>query len=120
MAHNQPPSAEVATILACEGEAILVSLRDSVRTADLARLHDLVGSRVFTELVNFTNPPVNANTDGPPADPPLANTYNRPDPPTAPDSAGTGHWGYRDQNGGASWADASAGSEPPTEAARYV
>ena len=55
-----PPSAEVATvsdgirvILACQDENILVALRDSVGLAGLARLHDLVGSHVFTELVNF-------------------------------------------------------------------
>ena len=58
-----PPPSEVATasdafrqILSCQDENILVALRDSVSLADLARLHDLVGSRVFTELVNFVGP----------------------------------------------------------------
>ena len=68
MADNQaratPPPSEVATasdalrlILSCMDENILITLRDSVGLADLARLHDLVGSRVFTELVNFGSPP---------------------------------------------------------------
>ena len=73
-----PPPSEVATasdafrqILSCQDENILVALRDSVSLADLARLHDLVGSRVFTELVNFVGPSAAAPAATPTQPPPM-------------------------------------------------
>ena len=107
--HSAPPPSEVATasdafrqILSCQDENILVALRDSVSLADLARLHDLVGSRVFTELVNFV---------GPSAAAPAAT-------PTQP-SAGVSDasWGVlpaADNN--RTWADAS---DPPSDVTPY-
>ena len=100
-----PPPSEVATasdafrqILSCQDENILVALRDSVSLADLARLHDLVGSRVFTELVNFV---------GPSAAAPAAT-------PTQPSAgASDASWGVlpaTDNN--RTWADAS---DPPSD-----
>ena len=106
--HSAPPSSEVATasdafrqILSCQDENILVALRDSVSLADLARLHDLVGSRVFTELVNFVGPSASAAA-------PAAT-------PTQPSAgASDSSWGVLPATGNnRTWADAS---DPPSEA----
>ena len=107
--HSAPPPSKVATasdafrqILPCQDENILVALRDSVSLADLARLHDLVGSRVFTELVNFV---------GPSAAAPAAT-------PTQPSAgASDASWGVlpaADNN--RTWADAS---DPPSDVTPY-
>ena len=107
--HPTPPPSEVATasdafrqILSCQDENILVALRDSVGLADLARLHDVVGSRVFTELVNFVGPSAAA-----------------PAAALAQPSAGASDafWGVLPGNdGNRTWADAS---DPPSNVTPY-
>ena len=115
MADQQsPPPSEVATasdalslILSCQDKKNMVALRNSVSLADLARLHDLVGSRVFTELVNFVSP------FGADAPAPSMNTNNAAVCATPSDAT----WGVLPDDGRShTWADAS---DPPSEVTPY-
>ena len=72
---------------------ILVALREDFTPSEMARLSDLIGSRIFDVLVNLTAPPVHAaptqggNNDGNPA-------VSAPALPSTPADGGAGQAGH--------------------------
>ena len=75
------------------GNDILVALREDFTPSEMARLSDLIGSRIFDVLVNLTAPPVHAaptqggNNDGNPA-------ISAPALPSTPADGGAGQAGH--------------------------